>query len=413
MNENPEGTPNPLNANPGVPPTEAEPIAQHEQPVEPPVTEPAPSEPQVPVEPQPNVTMAPSEPSVVVDKSKKKGGLIAAIVLLVVAIVGGVAAAIIMLNPFGGQKDPVPTALARLAKGEAPKLVAADGNIEFKSESEELPLSYKFDFKSSLNAKTMENYSGVDASLALEGIAKLALRIDEIGTKDGDYYVSMSGFDVDYDASSPSAYGEYFGSMLSSIAGAAEAIDGEWIHFSMDDFKGLTGQTNFDGNAQCLIDASKKLSDYGETFADIYDKNPFIIYKTDNLKIEKKKNNLYLITLDKEKLASFANAMSETKLIKDLVDCAGSDTSNSSFDANELAEVLSKELPEIYVEIDGNYNFTRLYISASTEEITGKIDVSFSYPSNITVEEPESYLSLIEAQNKIVKELYSVEDFDF
>ena len=304
MNENPEGTPNPLNANPGVPPTEAEPITQAEQPVKPPVSEPASSKPQVSVEPQPTEAVDPSGPSVVTDKPKKKGGLIAAIVLLVVAIVGGVAAAIILLNPFG-QKDPVPTALARLAKGEAPKLVAAEGSIKLESDLTTLPLSYKLDFKSSINTETKEGYSGVDASIALEDMAELALRIDEIGTKDGDYYISISDFDFDYDVSSYSAYGNNLVSIMSIIDKVAEAIDGEWIHFSMDDLKGLTGQTDLSGSAQCLIDAGKELSDYGETFTDIYNKNQFITYKTDNLKIEKKKNTLYLITIDKEKLASF------------------------------------------------------------------------------------------------------------
>ena len=67
------------------------------------------------------------------------------------------------------------------------------------------------------------------------------------------------------------------------------------------------------------------------------------------------------------------------------------------------------QLPETYVEIDEDYNFTRLYLESQKEPMF-KIDLSFTYPNNINVAEPTEYTDY----SSIIQEIFSgIYDTDY
>ena len=135
MNENPEGTPNPLN------PAPADEAKTDTAPVEPAPAE-APAEAPAPVSEEPAGT-------VVEPVKKKKTGLIVLIVILVLAIIGGAVAAILILNPFGngngggsggGDKDAVSKAIVKLLSStEGPKKLGTKGTVEVTAGSASIP----------------------------------------------------------------------------------------------------------------------------------------------------------------------------------------------------------------------------------------------------------------------------------
>ena len=51
-------------------------------------------------------------------------------------------------------------------------------------------------------------------------------------------------------------------------------------------------------------------------------------------------------------------------------------------------------LPEIYVEIDDDNNFSRVYLSGETNGTATTADLNFSYPSEITITEPDDYVDI-------------------
>ena len=63
--------------------------------------------------------------------------------------------------------------------------------------------------------------------------------------------------------------------------------------------------------------------------------------------------------------------------------------------------------PEIYVEIDNDYNFTRLYMSMEGEDGTVTVDFSFDYPTSVTVDEPTEYTDVNDVINEVMKLVYS------
>ena len=65
---------------------------------------------------------------------------------------------------------------------------------------------------------------------------------------------------------------------------------------------------------------------------------------------------------------------------------------NVHIDENDVAG-MKLDFPEIYAEVDGEDNFTRLYVKSDLENSAASVtmDLNFSYPNNINVPEPQEY----------------------
>lgn len=451
MNENPEGTPNPLNPNPEAAPVAPEPVA--------PVAEQAMAEPTVgeqtaslaePVA-QPTQPVQPDNKPVAVGKPKKTG-LIIAIVLFILAIATGVTAALIVLNPFGGNKDAVPAAMAKLMSGDAPKLVAMEGNIKLTSSNEESPVSaLAIKFQTGLNGNTKDNYATAIVTATFKDSSELTFNADEIGTANGDLYLKLSNIaealnnyepatvqvtdcedgeetekcidyveiecdeeDEDCDEEDIDVIMPEPADSILDFIGVFEVIDDEWVRIPSSDFSNVTDLVSVDMPTQCLIDAAGNLQEYGSNFATMYSENPFINYTTDDLKIAQKKDTLYQLKFDADKLAGFINSMNNSGFMNEMLACMGGQATNEEVSASDLQGILAV-LPEIYVEIDNDNNFTRVYLALTSEDGQTSVtaDLSLSYPANITIQEPEVYIEMNEVLSRLFTMFYGEDVYDF
>ena len=465
MNENPGGTPNPLNPEPTMPTSIPEPeeltLVESEEVVEQvaPTTEPvamsepvatpmptampeqaptpaptAMSEPTPTPTPTPEQTMAPATTPVepkdsIVEPAKKKGkgGIIAAIILLIVAVGAAAAAAIIYLNPFG-QNDRVPAALSKLFSGSSASKLALTGTISAAA-TDETNYTQNLDvsFNSSFDLKTSEN--AIDATVTAQFTDESEFTFDasEIHTAQGDLYLKLSGLSEALNNYTPMAENVATNcindptgmtncesttvtttptsSILNSL-GVFEVVDDEWIKIPSSDFSNTTDIFNLDTPVQCLFDAAGKMGEYGKDFATKYEANPFINYSTENLAIAKKKNPLYRLTFDSTKLAAFVNSMSNTGLANSLVACMNGGATSTGITAEQVAE-MTANFTSFYVEIDDNNNFTRVYFTMAPEGQTVTVDLSLSYPTSITITEPEQYISYSEVLQKLLSSFYA------
>lgn len=452
MNENPEGTPNPLNPNPGATPTGTEPVAPVEQPV---VEQPVAAEPVMSAEPS-EEPMPSTEPihdgsSVVINKPKKKTGLIVAIILFIVAIAGGIAAALIVLNPFGAKKDAVPAAMAKLMGGNAPKLVVMDGTISLSSTDESLPFSsINLKLQSGSNGETMNSYANVKVTATLKNGSDFSFDTNEIGMADGTLYLKLSNIAEALDNYEPTNdikncidgeegtnCGEYeyttiecdeededcvetdviMPDMTDSILeffGVFEVIDDEWIKIPMSDFSNVSDLVQVNMPTQCLIDASEKLSEYSNTIAELYNKNQFINYTTDGLKVAQKKDTLYQLKFDADKLTAFINSISNSGFANELLACMGGQATNLDIPVESVEQIVDV-LPGIYVEIDGQDNFTRVYLTLSTPDGNTSVtaDLSLSYPTELNIKEPDVYIDINEVLSRLLTMFYGEDVYDF
>ena len=451
MNENPEGTPNPLNQNPGAAaPAGSEPVVPVEQPVAPQPVAPAPEpsvEPHVPVEP--SAEPAQGDSSVVVDKPKKKAGLIIAIILFIVAIAGGVAAALIVLNPFAAKKDAVPAAITKLVSGKAPKIMVMEGNVNLTATDDTSPFtSLTVKFKSGINGNNSTNFANASITATLSSGAEFSFDADEVRVEDGTLYLKLSNIVEALDNYNPSTETincigidgancedyEYIDidcdeddedcedvdiimpdptDSILDFVGVFEVIEDEWIKIPMTDFSNVSSLVQVDDSAQCLIDAAGKMDEYSDEIGKLYEENSFVNYTTDNVRIAQKKSTLYQLKFDAEKLTDFANSMSNSGFANELLACTGGKATNKDISSEYVSQVIEK-LPDIYVEIDNDDNFTRVYLTMNNSDgnINVTADLSLSYPTELNISEPEVYIDINEVLSRLLNMFYGDDVYD-
>lgn len=446
MNENPEGTPNPLNPNPApvTPSTPATPAtpAQPVQPVQPaaqstpiPVNRPMASEPVMPTQPvqQPiqqsvaQTTEQPAQPVVSEEpKKKSKTSLIVTLIIFFVVLIGAAVAALVVYDPFhwfAGNDDRVPAAISKLFSESAPTNVKMNGVITLTNNDEEAAVStVDIAFISENNVASGAQTANASVTVTFADESEFSFSADEVHTENGDLYLRVNdvaaaleeytkalmetncALDDNDDVNCEeveAAESEGSLSMLDSL-GIFEIIDNQWIRIEGGTFSTLTDFANIDTPAQCIIDAAGELSTYNTNVASLYQNNPFIEYSTENLTIGKKKDNLYLITINADKFTNFVNSLGNSGFMNSLYACSGDEASNEEISASEVKEILAN-VPAIYVEIDENNMFTRVYLKAASETASVIADIALSYPEKITITEPSEYIDI----NTLLSQLLS------
>lgn len=385
MNENPEGTPNPLNPAAAAP---AEPVA----PVEPvaPATPAAPAEPE-----QPGSIVEPAK-----KKSGKKIGLIIGIIVGLLAIGGGTAAAL-MLTVFK-PADAVPKAIEKLLSGDTNKYLSVEGNIigTPSGTASSIVSSVNINFKAQLDMVAPANSVSATIAANIGDEMDISFNVDEVQVADGDMYLKLDGVS--------DALGEY-SSMIPGLS-TIELIEGDWLRVSKSDFSQSEGMGILDNSSQCLINAITNAPSYSNSLAEIYKQNQFVTYSTDNIKVDKKKNTIYRLGYNSDKLASFINAMSNSGFANDLLACTGGTATKQDVTASDVENIFSN-FPTTYVEIDGNYNITRAYFDASDAGFIA--DLSIEYPSNVNIIEPDEYKNLSDYLSEILDNIYSGGSYNF
>lgn len=443
MNENPEGTPNPLNPNPemGVAPDlapepnqmdelapEPEPIVVTEVAEEVTITTPVAQEEVVAASVAPEeITAAPVAPeemaaaSVMTEepngsivekkadnkKSKKTAWIVVAVVAFLVAV-GCAVAALLILNPFKSE-DRVSLAITKLLDNQIPGNVAANGTLTLVSDAEDSDVAVlKVEFDAEFAMAHGTNNVAATVSVEMADGTAISADVEETMVADGDLYLRVDGLmesfkglvyeqldcepdvdcpEIDFTEIDFSTMGEY-----GALVGVIQSIEGEWVRVPAEMMTEMDGSMiDLDEDTQCLIDAISGTND--TELVNAYKANPFVTSTTENITIAAKKDTIYRLGVDEAKLNSFADAIKNTEFSKKLAECAGGDSAD--FSAEALGEIFSRT-PAVYVEIDENNNFTRLSFSGDLADGENAIllDTSFSYPSTIEVVEPAEYTDI-------------------
>ena len=185
-----------------------------------------------------------------------------------------------------------------------------------------------------------------------------------------------------------------------------EVVDGVWIRVSSDSLSSTDDSSILkESPISCVTDFVTTISKNFNVTADLYNKYPFITSTTKDVIIPSKNSQVYLIGVDNEKLAGFLKAMQNPDLVDDLCICLGYD------DSEELDEVLN-DLPKVYAEINGDNNFSRLYLESELDDgaATLTIDLGFEYPSNVNVTEPVDYTDFTEVIQQFFSGFYELSD---
>lgn len=387
---------------------------------------------------------------VFVDKPKKKTGLIVAFAIFALLLIGGGIAAAVILLTSGG--DAVSKAMNKIMAGNAPANVAVDGLVEFRSNDENSPVeSIKIDLNSGIMRSSMANTSSAVVTLSIEDMEDLSFNFDEVYADSGDLYLKLEGITdvlnnpklaqilgggslqntvpvdcVDGDGTTdcatvieeetteivepetnciddetgmtncvttePSVVSGDMTESLSSILGIVEGVDGHWLKISADEMGLITSSGELPtSSVSCITNLVKDLNTGSSSAAEAYDNNPFVTSTTENITLNKKKDPLYKLGVDSEKFASFVNSLDNSALASDVYSCFGLQN-NASMTASDVQQIVNS-FPEIYAEVNSDYNFSRLYLERDSEEanMTVLIDLSFTYPESVNINAPNDY----------------------
>lgn len=458
MSENPGETPNPLNPTPEVGPTPepnnildanpSEPMPESEQPApaETVVQEESATVGVAPAEPMPSAEPAtqavetftetvqvesldptgrPMEkvvPQVEAPKKKSKTGLIVTIVILLVALIcGGVAAALVLMNR--NKPDAVAVAMSKLMSGEAPENVAIDGSIDILLNDKTSPISrVNINLDSDIIVGSAINTSSAVLTMTTQDNQDYSVKFDEVYAANGDLYFKVDGAMAaiedsgllnllwggqatksNDDAADPATK-----AYTDAVARAVEIIDGEWLKISTDELAQISSNVMTNSPATCIMNMVGDLDKNSNSTIQLYNKYPFINSTTEGVMIASKENPVYRVKINSENFAQFVNAMQNAGLTDNLYSCLNWN-GNVSVGEADVAEVVS-ELPKAYVEVNGNNEFSRLYVDSESSDGTMSviIDLGLSYPRNVNVMEPVEYTDFSEVIQKIMSGIFSI-----
>ena len=357
--------------------------------------------------------------------SKKKTGLIiAGVVALFLAIGCGVAATLLLLNPGG---DPVATAVQRLMSGESGSKLAVNGTINgtFGDDSMVSDLNITLDGKADLMAKISSANIGISARLAGNDEA-LSINAEEISTGDGDLFIKLDNL-----SEAIENYGKGLNSSepttqiiedcdlenaedcmvdvttmdsgsavdISQYAVLFELFENKWFRISADDLTGDDLDMDTD-TVQCLNTLYEDIKNSANSLSGVYKDYPFITSSTENITIAKRQNPIYRVIIDGENLANYLKVANDLPAMDSFRACAGAQ--NAEIDTEEIKNAIA-EMPELYVEVDNNRNFTRLYTEFTIDGLDADItlDLNFSYPESVNVSEPTEYENFSDFMQKL------------
>lgn len=446
MNENPGEMPNPLNPNNNpldANPADSTPLEEIVEEVQ-----------TVNVTPTPQPTVDPmarpmeqAPMAAPVEPKKKKTGLIIGIIIAVLVLIGGgVAAALVIMNLNRG--DAVARAIEKIVTGNAPANVAIDGTFVLTPNDEEsLVSSVEINLDSEAATGSLMNSSAATVTANFTNGKSTNFEFDEVYAANGDLYFKLSGLTnamEDYstalqDATAESAVSETnctqdengntvcneetvevvdcespdgcatpttLTESLAEVLSVVETVDGEWLRVSTDDLAGLSELAPAESNTSCLVNLMGDIKNYNNSVAGMYSKNPFITSTTEGVTLASESGEpVYKVMIDGEKFGAFIGEFQNSTLVNNLFSCMG--YQNTEVNIDNVAEEINN-LPTFYVEVDKDYNFTRLYFTTDLAdgEMTLTTDLGFAYPTNINVAEPVEYKDFSTTIQEIMTSMY-------
>ncbi len=424
MNDNPGGTPSPLNPNPAqVPnpmPSQAANTTQINQATgassasQADVTNQAAtvdSVSQATATPAVNQTATTDSNQIAMKPAKKsKVGLIIGIILGIAVLAGGIAAAVFFL-PGLFNNDPVGAAMQRIMSGTAPKNVAVDGDFNILINQSGSPIKrINIDLDTDVVTGSMINTSSAVLTITDSNNKDYSVKFNEVYTADGNIYFKVDG---------ASSALEGFSSMLPisdsfGIVTVLGSLEGTWFRVSADTIKSLgesaSGET--ESPISCVANLVSTLDKSGKTTADLYSKNPFITSTTENVFIPRKQSQVYRINIDSDNFVNFVNSINNSGITNDIYTCLGYENS-VSLDKNSISKLV-ETLPKVYAEVNGNNDFSRLYLESDLAEgaATITIDLGFTYPSAVNVNEPVEYTDFSELITQMMSGFYNMPEVE-
>ncbi len=372
-------------------------------------------EPTTPTDPMAR-PMEKAQPAETQPKKKKTGLIIGIIAAVLVLIGGGIALAIVLAG--SNKIDAVSAAMSKIIEGNTSSNLVVGGTIDLALNDKDIPFEkIKIELNSEGIMSSLINSSSIVMTVTLRGGDDIKITFDEVYASNGDLYFKIDGIKaaiedlttVNKILNPEASEGDDSMSIIAGVLAAIKTVDGKWLKVSTDELGALTQGNTESSDLSCLVDFARNANSSTNTLAEIYRRNPFVYSNNKNLPVASKDNPIYEVMLDEEMFKGFVAATEDSVMAEQLYNCLGH--SNAQMNVDSITADLN-DLPTIYVEVDDDYNFTRLYFTSNIQD--GNIDITtdldFKYPTNVNVPEPLEYKNFSDVISEIFKTMYDTTD---
>lgn len=336
-------------------------------------------------------------------KQTKKLGLLIGGIVGAVALIGIIVAVILVTAKL--KANAFDMALQKLSSWDNGKNIELDGNIDITFPGSMAGIS---GFSLDINSKTPKlsdaNDTTIKTNIRLTGGETISPGLEGIIIGNRKIYFKFNGL-ADIFAK---LTGHPYESLPKDnpVIQLIDKTDNQWLLMTQEYIEDSLGSQNMASgiaNQKPLICTSSLFFDFGKNsngLVELYKKHPFLGSTQQGISIASKKNPLYKIVLDEPSFLAFFEDFGDTEPAKNFAQCMGvKSLALDAEDKEELSDFL-KALPDVYLEIDENYDITRLYFEASPDfvGVEAKADFDFTSPAEINIAEPTEYKEFIEIQ---------------
>lgn len=318
---------------------------------------------------------------------KKKSLIIGGIIAAFLAVGCGIVAALLLLNH---REDPVSMAVQKLMEGGYSKNLTINGTVDIniKDNSSDIT-SLGFRFDSQVVGGSAVNSTNATVIAVLKNLSKpIEISVGEVYSNAGDLYLKVDDLRkskvVDCQSGSDCEVIDYSTSILASLDDTLEVIDGKWIKIPSGDSNQLFKDVDGSGALNCAASFVGNVNNDINSLATIYKNNSFAFSSEENIPIARKDSPVYRVMIDSERFTNFTKSAQELSTIDNLLACVGYDGRSFYIDS-------MKNLPPLYVEVDEQYQFTRLYFEYDDDNIALTADLGLDYPDKPVITEPVEY----------------------
>ena len=152
---------------------------------------------------------------------------------------------------------------------------------------------------------------------------------------------------------------------------------------------------NIGGRASiCSADLFATLKNNASAVSTYYRNHPFISGTQENVTLASASYPVYRVVIDAENYGAFVDEVQNQGLLGNYLKCAGETVTN--------VKNYPLLLPPIYVEVDSNDNFSRIYVATNTGTANVVLDLSLNYPATINVQKPQEYVTLQQVSDEVL-----------
>lgn len=304
----------------------------------------------------------------------------------------------------------------------APNVITS-GSVVIETDMDDSPLK-RLSLELENSSRTLPSSSTARLSLEFTNDLDIDLQVSTVFMRDGVIYIQFSNLvesieKLKLDQDTKDA--------LSLYLDTIEVIDNEWWQISIPDIIDSLELESMQSNSikevySCVVEAMD--SDISGEMARFYGANKFLQIEQvnkdaiSNYQGSSWDNNLYQISINKQKYADFVNQIPETDTVQDFFDCyndvmrkyGGDDA--EQIDLSDIDEISADDVEWsedfiLYAEISRfNHRLNRIFGEKTEDQIKMSVSLALDY-QEVEVSAPSSYRPLTDLIDEITEIIYS------